>query len=127
MNPAKGSWNTLLLLSLLLCPICISLDTITPDQPLKDGQLLLSNQKTFALGFFNPGNSSYRYVGIWYKQITEQTVVWVANINNPLNDTSGVLSINGKGNLELHTQNQTIPLWSTNVSFSVSSTNNSMA
>ena len=72
MNSAKGSWNTLLLLSLLLCPICISLDTITPNQPLKDCQLLLSNQKTFALGFFNPGNSSYRYVGIWYKQITEQ-------------------------------------------------------
>ena len=70
MNPAKGSWNTLLLLSLLLCPICISLDTITPDQPLKDGdgQLLLSNQKTFALGFFNPGSSNHRYVGIWYNQ-----------------------------------------------------------
>ncbi|KAK4597885.1 hypothetical protein RGQ29_015416 [Quercus rubra] len=100
---------------LLVCPICISFDTITPNQPLKDGQLLLSNQKTFALGFFNPGNSSYRYVGIWYKQITEQTVVCVANRNNPLNDTFGVLSINGKGNLELHTQNKTIPLWSTNL------------
>ena len=127
MNPAKGSWNTLLLLSLLLCPICISLDTITPDQPLKDGQLLLSNQKTFALGFFNPGSSSHRYVGIWYNQITEKTVVWVANRDAPLNDTSGVLSINGKGNFVLHTQNQTTPIWSTNVSFSVSSTNNSVA
>ena len=112
---------------LLVCPICIPFDTITPNQPLNDGQLLLSNQKTFALGFFNPDNSSYRYVGIWYKQITEQTVVCVANRNNPLNDTFGVLSINGKGNLELHTQNKIIPLWSTNVSFSVSSTNNSMA
>ena len=127
MNPAKGSWNTLLHLSLLLCPICISLDTITPDQPLKDGQLLLSNQKTFALGFFNPGSSSHRYVGIWYNQITEKTVVWVANRDAPLNDTSGVLSINGKGNFVLHTQNQTTPIWSTNVSFSVSSTNNSVA
>ena len=110
----------MLLLSLLLCPICISLDTITPDQPLKDGQLLLSNQKTFALGFLSLGSSSHRYVGIWYNQITEQTVVWVANRDTPLNDTSGVLSINGKGNFVLHTQNQTTPIWSTNVSFSVS-------
>ncbi|KAM3683589.1 hypothetical protein ACJW31_12G159600 [Castanea mollissima] len=128
MNPAKGNTSLLLLsLLLLLCPISTSLDTITPDQPLKDGQLLLSNQKTFALGFFRPGNSRHRYVGIWYNQITEQTVVWVANRDTPLNDTSGVLSINGKGNLVLHTQNQTTPIWSTNVSFSVSSTNNSMA
>ncbi|KAM3731388.1 hypothetical protein ACB098_12G160000 [Castanea mollissima] len=129
MNPAKGNILLLLLSLLLVCPICTSLDTITPDQPLKDGdgQLLLSNQKTFALGFFNPGSSNHRYVGIWYNQIIEKTVVWVANRDVPLNDISGVLSINGKGNLVLHTQNQTTPIWSTNVSFSVSSTNNSMA
>nr|XP_023917105.1 G-type lectin S-receptor-like serine/threonine-protein kinase RKS1 [Quercus suber] len=129
MDPAKGNTSLLLLFLLLVCPICTSLDTITPDQPLKDGdgQLLLSNQKTFALGFFSPGSSSHRYVGIWYYQIAEKTVVWVANRDAPLNDTSGVLSINGKGNLVLHTQNQTTPIWSTNVSFSVSSTNNSMA
>ncbi|XP_075648438.1 G-type lectin S-receptor-like serine/threonine-protein kinase At1g11410 isoform X3 [Castanea sativa] len=129
MNPAKGNTSLLLLSLLLVCPICTSLDTITPDQPLKDGdgQLLLSNHETFALGFFNPGSSSHRYIGIWFNQIAERTVVWVANRDAPLNDTSGVLSINGKGNLVLHTQSQTTPIWSTNVSFSVSSTNNSMA
>ncbi|XP_075648559.1 G-type lectin S-receptor-like serine/threonine-protein kinase RKS1 [Castanea sativa] len=127
MNPAKENTSLLLLSLLLLCPICTSLDTITPDQPLKDGQLLISNQKTFALGFFNPGSSRHRYVGIWYNQIAEITAVWVANRDAPLNDTSGVLSINSKGHLVLHTQNQTTPIWSTNVSFSVSSTNNSMA
>ncbi|XP_050252380.1 G-type lectin S-receptor-like serine/threonine-protein kinase At1g11410 isoform X1 [Quercus robur] len=127
MNPAKGNTSLLLLSLLLVCPICTSLDTITPNQPLKDGQFLHSNQKTFALGFFSPGSSSHRYVGIWYNQISEQTVAWVANRDTPLKDTSGVLSINGKGNLVLHTQNQTTPIWSTNVSFSISSTNNSMA
>ena len=129
MNPAIGNTSLLLLSLLLVCLICTSLDTITPDQPLKDGdgQLLLSNQKTFALGFFNSSSSSHRYVGIWYNQITEKTVVWIANRDAPLNDTSRVLSINGKGNLVLHTQNQTTHIWSTNVSFSVSSTNNSMA
>ena len=121
MNPG---WNTMLFLFLFF-PICISLDTITPNQPIKDGQILVSNQKIFALGFFSPGNSTRRYFGIWYYQITEQTVVWVANRDNPLSDTSGVLSINGQGNLILHTQNQTIdPIWSTNVSASLLATNN---
>ena len=119
MNPAKGNTSLLLLSLLLVFPICTSLDSITPNQPLKDGdgQLLLSNQKTFALGFFSVGSSSHCYVGIWYNLITEQTVVWVANRDTPLNDSAGVLSINSKGNLVLHTQNQTTPIWSAIVSF----------
>ena len=128
MNPAKPFLNiVLLLLFSLVFPICISFETITQNHPLKDGQILVSYQKTFALGFFTPENSNCRYVGIWYNQITEQTVVWVANRDNPLYDKSGVLSINTQGNLVLHTQNQSIPIWSTNVSTSASPTNNSMA
>ena len=127
MNPAKSLLKSVLLLLLsLLFPICVSLDTITTDQPIKDGQTLVSNQKTFALGFFSPGNSNHRYVGIWYYQITEQTVVWVANRDNPLNDSSGILSINSQGNLVLHTKNQILPIWSTNIA-SVSSTNYSIS
>ena len=106
MNPAKPFLNiVLLLLFSLVFPICISFETITQNHPLKDGQILVSYQKTFALGFFTPENSNCRYVGIWYNQIIEQTVVWVANRDNPLYDKSGVLSINGQGNLVLHTQN----------------------
>ena len=93
MKPAKGLLGTELLLSLVF-RICISFDTITLNQPIKDGgDNLVSNQKAFALGFFSPGNSNLRYLGIWYNEITEQPVVWVANRDNPLNDTSGVLSI----------------------------------
>ncbi|KAB1199623.1 hypothetical protein CJ030_MR0G019230 [Morella rubra] len=75
----------------------------------------------------DPPNSSRRFVGIWYYQLPEakRTVVWVANRDNPLNDTSGVLSINGQGNLVLNSKNGSIPFWSTNTS--VSSMNNSMA
>ena len=127
MNPAKSLLKSVLLLLLsLLFPICVSLDTITPDQPIKDGQTLVSNQKTFALGFFSPGNSNRRYVGIWYYQISEQTIVWVANRDNPLNDSSGILSINSQGNLVLHSQNQKYPIWSTNID-SVSSINYSIS
>jgi hypothetical protein len=124
MNPAKEFLNTSLLLSLLVFRFCISLDTISPSQPVKDGDVLVSKEETFALGFFSPGNSGRRYVGIWYNKVPEQTVVWVANRDNPLNDTSGVLSINSHGNLVL-TNNLSTPIWSTNAS--VSSIDNSMA
>ncbi|XP_059441527.1 G-type lectin S-receptor-like serine/threonine-protein kinase RKS1 isoform X2 [Corylus avellana] len=125
MNPAKELLNTSFLLSLLVFRFCISLDTISPNQPVKDGDILVSKGKTFALGFFSPGNSGRRYVGIWYNKVPQQTVVWVANKDNPLNDTSGVLSINGHGNLVLNSQNRSTPIWFTNAS--ISTTNNSMA
>ncbi|KAL6333812.1 hypothetical protein AAG906_028998 [Vitis piasezkii] len=74
-------------------PSC-STDTITPNQPLRDGDLLVSKQSRFALGFFSPRYSTLRYIGVWYNTIREQTVVWVLNRDHPINDSSGVLSIN---------------------------------
>ncbi|RVW86377.1 G-type lectin S-receptor-like serine/threonine-protein kinase RKS1 [Vitis vinifera] len=93
-----------------------STDTITPNQPLRDGDLLVSKQSRFALGFFSPRNSTLRYIGVWYNTIREQTVVWVLNRDHPINDSSGVLSINTSGNLLLHRGNTHV--WSTNVSIS---------
>ncbi|KAL5579209.1 hypothetical protein UlMin_011651 [Ulmus minor] len=112
---------------ILLLPFCVSLDTITPETPLKDGDVLISDAKTFALGFFSPGNSSCRYVGIWYYQVSEKTIVWVANRDNCINNTSGILAINiDQGGLVIYANNQTTtPLWSSNVSSLLSS--NSMA
>ncbi|KAF3455515.1 hypothetical protein FNV43_RR00146 [Rhamnella rubrinervis] len=100
---------------------CTCLDTISTTQPIRDGDgsgdVLVSNGDTFALGFFSPGKSNYRYVGIWYHKIPEKTVVWVANRDNPINDTSGFLSIDTQGNLVLFDNNdQTVPVWSTNSS-----------
>ncbi|XP_050288888.1 G-type lectin S-receptor-like serine/threonine-protein kinase RKS1 [Quercus robur] len=104
-----------LILIILLFPFCTSLNTFTPDQSIKDGQSLISKENNFALGFFSPSNSSYRYLGIWYVKVTKQTVVWVANRNDPVKDSSGVLSINQFGNLVLHDSFNRL-LWSTNVS-----------
>ncbi|RHN62557.1 putative protein kinase RLK-Pelle-DLSV family [Medicago truncatula] len=112
----------LLCLTLSFCP-CSS-DTITIHKPIRDGELLISKSKTFALGFFTPGKSTSRYVGIWYNNLPIQTVVWVANRDAPINDTSGILSINQNGNLELHHNLSTIPIWSTNVSLTQSQRNN---
>ncbi|KAJ1390428.1 Bulb-type lectin domain [Sesbania bispinosa] len=92
-----------------------------------DGELLVSKAKTFALGFFSPIKSTSRYVGIWYYNLAEQTVVWVENRDSPINDTSGVLSINPDGNLVLHHNYSTFPIWSTNVSTTLSNSTNVIA
>ncbi|KAB2601102.1 G-type lectin S-receptor-like serine/threonine-protein kinase RKS1 [Pyrus ussuriensis x Pyrus communis] len=108
--------KSLLLVFFLLFPFCTSVNTIATDQHVKDGDLLVSKDNIFELGFFSPGNSRYRYVGIWYAQKDQKAVVWVANRNNPINDTSGVLTIDRYGRLLLYAYNmQDIPIWSTNV------------
>lgn len=94
--------------------LSFSADIITPDLPVKDGQTLISVSQSFELGFFSPGTSKYRYVGIWYKKSPE-TVVWVANRNNPLTDHFGELTIDNRGNLVLLDQIKNI-IWSSNLS-----------
>lgn len=97
-----------------------SRDSITPDAPLTYGDTLVSSGGVFTLGFFTSGSLNYRYLGIWYTQITQQTVVWVANRDNPMVDSTGVLSINSNGsNLQLQTSSSNVS-WSTS-SFDIAS------
>ncbi|XP_058073094.1 G-type lectin S-receptor-like serine/threonine-protein kinase At4g03230 isoform X2 [Magnolia sinica] len=101
----------------LLCMLsCTATDSINAAQPIQDGETLISSTQTFELGFFSPKNSKNRYVGIWYHKITEHTVVWVANRENPLTDSSGAFSIAENGNFVVLDGNRNI-VWSTNVSF----------
>ncbi|XP_061350020.1 G-type lectin S-receptor-like serine/threonine-protein kinase At4g27290 [Gastrolobium bilobum] len=101
--------------------ISYAFDTITQFKSLPDdGSTLVSKDGTFELGFFNPGSSSNRYVGIWYKNVQVRTVVWVANRDNPIKDDSSKLIVSKEGNLVLLSQNQTL-LWSTNSSTEASS------
>ena len=109
-----------LFLFFFLCSSCNSLDSITLNHPIRDGDVLVCKEATFALGFFSRGSSRNRYVGIWYNKVSEKTVVWVANRDTPLTDASDVLSINSRGNLVLSgdkTRNPN-PVWSANVSVS---------
>ncbi|XP_057961512.1 G-type lectin S-receptor-like serine/threonine-protein kinase At1g11410 isoform X2 [Malania oleifera] len=121
MNFPNGFLYPLLLFIQL--PFCSSISAITSAHPVADGGVLVSQGETFALGFFSPRNSRRRYVGVWYNKVSEQTVVWVANRDDPLNDTSGVLSINGAGNLIIQGNASSTPVWSTNISAPL--TNNS--
>ncbi|XP_024200312.1 G-type lectin S-receptor-like serine/threonine-protein kinase RKS1 [Rosa chinensis] len=109
----------LLLFLHLPSSICqLSLDALKPNHPIRDGDILVSSAQIFALGFFSPGNPQHRYVGVWYNKVPEQTVVWVANRDNPVNDSYGVLSINGDGGLVIHGKDPSSPLWSANVTLS---------
>ncbi|XP_015168602.1 G-type lectin S-receptor-like serine/threonine-protein kinase At4g27290 [Solanum tuberosum] len=96
-------------------------DLITTNQFIIDGETIVSSSGTFELGFFNPSGSSNRYIGIWYKQILPymQTVVWVANREKPLTNTSSViLKVTEPGILALLNDKNKI-IWSTNTSRSV--------
>lgn len=97
-------------------PFSNSTDTLTPIQPIKDGQTLISAHENFELGFFSPLNSKNRYVGIWYKNVPKQTIVWVANRENPINNSSGILTIIGGDLALIDGPGRTPPLWSTNIS-----------
>ncbi|XP_039020148.1 G-type lectin S-receptor-like serine/threonine-protein kinase RKS1 isoform X4 [Hibiscus syriacus] len=115
MNPVNLHLRILIVFFLSRCSF--SADTITQDQFIEDnGEFVVSSGKIFSLGFFSPGNSTSRYVGIWYHQIPEKTVVWVANRDDPIKDNSGILRIDSRGNLALFRRNQTFPVWSTNMS-----------
>ncbi|CAJ2639476.1 unnamed protein product [Trifolium pratense] len=100
--------------------ISFAINTITQSHPLHDGSTLVSKDGIFELGFFNLGDSTNRYVGIWYKNIPVRRVVWVANRDNPIKDNSSKLIISRDGNLVLLNQNQTL-VWSTNTTTKVSS------
>ncbi|KAK6934354.1 Serine-threonine/tyrosine-protein kinase, catalytic domain [Dillenia turbinata] len=111
----KSFWFILLFgVAHLLLSSVAAVDTLGHNQTLTDGQTLVSSGNIFKLGFFSPGNSTYRYVGIWYANVPVQTVIWVANNQNPMNDRSGVLKIAEDGNLVI--VNSTGLVWSSSVS-----------
>lgn len=97
----------------------IASDTITLTQTLRDGESLVSARGEFQLRFFSPGNSTNRrYLGISFYNISDKTVVWVANRERPLLDTSGVLQITNESILVLRNGTGGV-IWQTNSSRSV--------
>ncbi|KAE9456433.1 hypothetical protein C3L33_11641, partial [Rhododendron williamsianum] len=77
-------------------------DTILQGQLVTASTPITSSGNKFELGFFSPGNKNSRrssYLGIWYKRVSKGTVVWVANKDHPLTDSSAVLTIAVDGNL----------------------------
>uniref|UniRef100_A0A6N2NBM0 Receptor-like serine/threonine-protein kinase n=1 Tax=Salix viminalis TaxID=40686 RepID=A0A6N2NBM0_SALVM len=118
----KGTTKNYLERLLLVCSFILStirtsttLDIVTPTQSISDGETIVSPGESFELGFFSPGSSRNRYLGIWYKKISTGTVVWVANREAPLFDHLGVLKVTEQGDLVLLNSTKGI-VWSSNTS-----------
>ncbi|KAL5706243.1 hypothetical protein ACHQM5_024441 [Ranunculus cassubicifolius] len=93
--------------------------SLTPSQSISDGESLISQGGYFKLGFFSPSTTSNnRYLGIWYNRLSVQTVVWVANRESPVYDTSGVLKVGATGNIVIVNRTETV-IWSSNTSNAV--------
>ncbi|KAI3912730.1 hypothetical protein MKW92_039042 [Papaver armeniacum] len=112
-----------LLLLLCTCLFLISKSTgandiLVQDKHLNVGETLVSSGQTFEFGFFSKNNTKNLYLGIWFKNITPITVVWVANRNHPLTDSAGVFTITEDGNIVVLNGSK-IAIWSSKSSRSV--------
>ncbi|KAJ4876946.1 G-type lectin S-receptor-like serine/threonine-protein kinase [Raphanus sativus] len=94
-----------------LCLHVSSADTISADFSLSGDQTIFSSGGTFKLGFFQPGNSTNFYIGMWYQQLSQQTIVWVANRYKPVSDKNASVLRISDGNLVLLDGNNLV--WST--------------
>ncbi|WVZ67882.1 hypothetical protein U9M48_016900 [Paspalum notatum var. saurae] len=119
-----AAWLSSCALSLLLLQLSIqpsplnAIDTLAVNQELSGNQKLISENGNFALGFFQlaEASSGKWYIGIWYNKIPGQTIVWVANRENPVSDPAlSSLAISGDGNFVLLVNHSKSPLWSADI------------
>ncbi|XP_059661586.1 G-type lectin S-receptor-like serine/threonine-protein kinase At4g27290 isoform X2 [Cornus florida] len=109
------------LISFSVLEFSTAADTLTPYQSITIGESLVSSGQSFELGFFSPsGSKNLLFLGIWYYKISPQTVVWVANRENPITDSYGNLTISNDGNLVLFNATKDVN-WSSNSSTTVQS------
>ncbi|XP_059282012.1 G-type lectin S-receptor-like serine/threonine-protein kinase At1g61370 isoform X2 [Lycium ferocissimum] len=119
-------WETFLFLMfrmMLLPQVNAETDTLTQSQQLSLNQTLVSAGKIFKLGFFSLGNSSRLYLGLWFKNIPSQRILWVANREDPLpaSDSAVILKIATDGNLKIVNGNLNT-IWSTSASLQSNNT-----
>jgi hypothetical protein len=87
-------------------------DQITHTKSLSLGNKLISKSGDFVLGFFSTTNSNGSlYLGIWYDNIPECTIVWVANRDSPIAATSStIITITNTSDLVL-TDSNGLTVW----------------
>ncbi|RZB75857.1 G-type lectin S-receptor-like serine/threonine-protein kinase [Glycine soja] len=96
-----------------------SMDSLSPSQSIRDGETLVSDEETFEVGFFSPGTSTRRYLGIWYRNVSPLTVVWVANRENALQNKLGVMKLDENGVIVILSGNNSKIWWSSSTSSKV--------
>ena len=111
------SYFYLLLLLLLLQIIkpgdglhAASQDILLLGASLTGNQTRISKGGIFKFGFFNLNNNNIKdwYLGIWYAKASQQTILWVANLEQPLHNASSVLNLKEDGSLLLSYGSSTV-------------------
>nr|XP_010928296.3 LOW QUALITY PROTEIN: G-type lectin S-receptor-like serine/threonine-protein kinase At2g19130 [Elaeis guineensis] len=122
-RPPSFSLFLFILFLALQTPLSFSSDTISANSSISGDRQLTSKGGNFVLGFFSPANSSKKYyIGIWYKKVSKQTPVWVANRETPVSDhTKSELKLSDDGNLVFLNESKA-QIWSTNADISPSYT-----
>ncbi|KAF5764527.1 putative non-specific serine/threonine protein kinase [Helianthus annuus] len=105
--------SQLLFYFFIIPPLSYGADTLNANQSISGNQTLVSLDGNFEMGFFKPGKSPNYYIGIWYKKVSTRTIVWVANRETRISDSSSKLKIMD-GNLVLLDESN-IQIWSTNI------------
>ncbi|GAU20890.1 hypothetical protein TSUD_120820 [Trifolium subterraneum] len=96
-------------------PIYSIQNTLTSNQFIQYNDTLVSAAGTFEAGFFNFGDPQRQYFGIWYKNISPRTIVWVANRNTPAQNSTAMMKLADQGSLVLLDGSKGI-IWNSNSS-----------
>nr|XP_043637046.1 putative receptor protein kinase ZmPK1 [Erigeron canadensis] len=114
----------LLVLFTLIFHLTLLVSSSSPPNALKLDSSLYVDQKNnflispdgvFTAGFYNVGDNAFCF-SIWFtKPLSngEQTVVWMANRDIPVNGKRSKLLLSKTGNLALHDADQDLPIWTT--------------
>ncbi|XP_029124803.1 G-type lectin S-receptor-like serine/threonine-protein kinase At4g27290 isoform X2 [Cajanus cajan] len=112
---AKHKNFVLYSLLFIIIPMVGALRSITPGQSIHHNETLVSDSGTFEAGFFTLGNSQNNYFCIWYKSLTPRTIVWVANRDTPVDNSTAMFKVTDAGNPVIVDGSGTI-IWSSNAS-----------
>ncbi|XP_031487733.1 S-locus-specific glycoprotein S13-like [Nymphaea colorata] len=92
----------------------LSGDTISAGHFITGNQTITSKGGKFELGYFSLGSPARYYIGIWYTDVKDDNVVWVANRDTPLQNNIAELKISEDGSsLVIQTKSGSL-IWSTN-------------
>ncbi|XP_028795114.1 G-type lectin S-receptor-like serine/threonine-protein kinase At4g03230 [Neltuma alba] len=89
-------------------------ETLGMGQSLGTSDTLVSANGNFELGFFTRGNSTKYYVGMRFKKVPKDNIVWVANRELAASDSNAVLTVTDDGNLAV--KNDRMVYFVTNIS-----------
>ncbi|KAI5410740.1 variant 2, G-type lectin S-receptor-like serine/threonine-protein kinase SD1-1 [Lathyrus oleraceus] len=98
-----------------ILPIFSEQNTLAPNQFIRYHETIVSAGGIFEAGFFNFGDPQRQYFGIWYKSISPRTIVWVANRDTPVHNSTGLLKLNDQGTLVILDDSKGV-VWSSNSS-----------